>query len=168
MLQNKNNNKKKIRIMLKDKIDGMIMSAMKNENIGVDVEVSSHVNLVNALKQIKVELVKAEKSGKPFDEIEILKRLKKQHEESIEAYKANGRDELAANESDELSVIKAFLPKEVGADVIEREIEELVDDIRKDHEPGMRDMGVIMGALKKKYPAIDGKIVSDIFKKIIG
>lgn len=157
--------------MVKEKIDKLIMEAVKGGDAksvtGKDIKIHESANLVNALKQIKVELVNAEKSGKAYNEIDVLKRLKKQHEDSIDAYKTNGRDELAANEMGELEVIKTFLPEEVGADIIEVEINVMCQEISKDHPLSMRDMGVVMSGLKKKYPAVDGKMASEIFKKII-
>lgn len=156
--------------MLKEKIEGMIMSAMKNADaktvLGKEITVK-HNNLVNALKQIKVEIVNAEKSGKSYNEIDILKKLKKQHEDSIESYKLNGRNDLAEDETEELSVIKTFLPEDVSEDVIKTEVEKMVSQIKETHEPSMRDMGVVMTTLKAKYPTVDGKVVSEFFKKII-
>lgn len=157
--------------MLREKIDEMIMSAMKNGDtktiLGKEIAVKQ-ANLVNALKQIKVEFVNAEKSGKPYNEIDILKKLKKQHEESVESYKANNRSDLVESENDELLVIKTFLPEDVSEDVIKAEVEKMVSQIRETHEPSMRDMGLVMTALKTKYPAVDGKLVSEIFKNKIG
>lgn len=157
--------------MIRENIDKMIMAAMKGtpaaEVLGKEVVLSDSTNLINALKQIKAKLVTAEKSGKAYDETEVLETLKKQHEDSIAVYKSAGRDTLATNEADELAVIKAFLPEEVGVETITAAIDEMVSKIREDHEPSMRDMGKIMNELKSRYPSVNGKLVSEVFKKAI-
>lgn len=161
--------------MIKENIDKMVMLAMKSMSpieifgkTNPQLETVHASNITNALKQVKTELVNAEKSGKPFDEFAILKKLKKQHEESIEAYKLNGRDELAKNESDELVVIKMLLPEEVSESVIESEVDKIITEIAEDHDLSKNDIGTIMKSLKAKYKNIDGKTASEIIRKKLG
>lgn len=157
--------------MIREKIDKMIMAAMKgtpaSEVLGKEVVLSDRTNLTNALKQIKAKLVAAEKSGASYDETEVIGTLKKQHEDSISIYRKAGRDTLATNEEDELAVIKTFLPEEVDEDTLTADITEMVSKIREDHEPSMRDMGKIMDELKGRYPSVDGKLVAKVFKNAI-
>lgn len=160
--------------MIREHIDKMVMLAMKNSEpiiifgkTNSDIETVDSANITNALKQIKTELVTAEKSGKSVDEIAVLKKLKKQHEDAIEAYKANGRSDLEKNETDELVVIKMLLPEEISAEVIENEVNNIIKEISVDHTLSKSDMGNVMKALKTKYPAVDGKLASEIVRKYL-
>lgn len=77
----------------------------------------------------------------------ILGRMVKQRRESIEQFRAAGRDELAAAERDEAAVIREFLPEALG----ERELAAVVDEaLAESGASGMRDMGKVMGLLKPR------------------
>ena len=95
--------------------------------------------------------------------IKVLSTLAKQRGESIEMYKNGGRDELAAKESDELSIIKSFLPEQLS----ESEMLKFVEDaISETGAASMKDMGQVMKALGPKVAGrADGKVLSDIVKE---
>ena len=125
---------------------------------------------LTALRQIKTEVMKVETSGsvKEIDEegfFKILNSLVKQHQESIEIYKSNDRDEQVEQEELELTIIKSFLP----AQMEESEIASLVEAAIAELEASsMKDMGPVMKAVKDKIAAenkmADGKALSDCVK----
>lgn len=79
---------------------------------------------------------------------EILSKMIKQRRDSIEAFEQAGRLELAEQEREEISIIEDFLPRQLSDD----EIEEAVDAaIEKTGAGGLKDMGRVMGTLKKEY-----------------
>ena len=87
----------------------------------------------------------------------------KQRNDSYAAYKKGGRAELAENEISEIKVINEFLPKQLGAEETEKIC---IDAIKKVGATAPKDMGKVMGELKKKYSdVIDFSKVSQIIKE---
>jgi uncharacterized protein YqeY len=72
----------------------------------------------------------------------------KQRAESIEIYKKNNRTDLLEIEQNEYEILTAFLPKQLG----EEETKKICTDIiSKIGASSVKDMGKVMGALKKDY-----------------
>lgn len=142
--------------MIREKIENLISEATKNRNL-FELE---------TIRLVKTELMKYNTSkeaiSKPMDdniEISILKKMVKQRKESAELYKAGNRLELAEKETKEAEYIAQFLPKETSVD----EIEEAVNSIISSGvEPVKKNMGRIIKEVKTKYPAADGKLVSQV------
>ena len=139
--------------MYSEKIEKMIMEALK---AGEKVK-------VGAFRMLKSEFLvfKTAKNAKPLDEaaeISIIKKMIKQRQDAAKEYLAAGRPELADNELDEVSVLKDLLP----AEITEEQITEVLNEVVNTVEPVKKNMGVFMKAVKDKYPAADGKIVSQI------
>ena len=84
---------------------------------------------------------------------DILAKMVKQRRESVRAYEEAGRLELAQGEEAEIEVIEAFLPRQLGAEEVDRVIEEAVSETGA---ASIRDMGRVMGALKSRYAGADG------------
>jgi len=81
----------------------------------------------------------------------VLDKLAKQYRESIDQYRAAGRDDLVEKEERELAVAQEFLPQPLD----EAEIDRLVDEaIATTGAAGMKDMGRVMGELK---PRVQGR-----------
>ena len=79
----------------------------------------------------------------------ILSKMVKQREDSARAFDDGGRPELAAQERDEIGVIKRFLPKQLGEADVKAACQQVVSEVGAD---GLRDIGRCMNALKAKYP----------------
>jgi hypothetical protein len=79
--------------------------------------------------------------------LEILTRLVKQRKDSIEQYDAAGRDDLAAQERSELTLIETYLPQALSADDLGTLLEEAMDETGA---TSMKDMGKVMAWLKPK------------------
>ena len=72
----------------------------------------------------------------------------KQRSESIDIYKKNNRTDLLEIEQNEYEILTAFLPKQLG----EEETKKICADIiSKIGASSVKDMGKVMGALKKNY-----------------
>jgi len=115
------------------------------------------------LRMIKAKLLefKTAKNAKPLDEaaeIQILKKMVKQREDSAKMYEEANRLELAANEKAEICIISEFLPEEASEDEIREYVNNCGIDLIK------ANMGSIIKAVKQKYPTADGKLVADIVK----
>ena len=78
----------------------------------------------------------------------LLKKMIKQRAESIEIYKKNNRDDLLKVEESELEILSSYLPKQLS----DEEIKKICLDIKtKIGAQTIKDMGKIMGELKKDY-----------------
>ena len=99
------------------------------------------------------------------DIINLLKKMRKQRQDSIELYKKGGRQELIDIESDEIKIIDSFLPKQLGDEETQKICEELIKTIGG---TSIKDMGKVMGSLKKEYPdSIDFSKVNIIVKSLL-
>ena len=86
----------------------------------------------------------------------------KQRNDSCEAYSKAGREDLLKKEKDEINIINEFLPKQLS----EEETNKICDEmIKKIGASSMKDMGKVIGILKKEHGnVLDFSIVSKIIK----
>ena len=94
------------------------------------------------------------------DSMQIIKKMVKQREESIEQYVTAGRQELADAEQAQINVLNEFLPAEITAEQIEFVVENIV--LSRVIEPIKKNMGAIIKAVKETLPTADGKLVAQI------
>ena len=99
------------------------------------------------------------------DIMSLLKKMVKQRNESCEVYKKAGREELLASETKEIEIISSFLPKQVS----EEETKKICEDvIKKVGAASIKDMGKVMGELKKTHAdVLDFSKVGSIIKTIL-
>jgi uncharacterized protein len=90
--------------------------------------------------------------------IGVLTREVKQRRESIDAYRAGGREDLASREEAELAILTEYLPEPLT----EEQVDQLVaDGIAATGSATPRDLGRVMGWLAPKIRGrADGKVVS--------
>jgi uncharacterized protein YqeY len=146
-------------IMLIEKIDELLSETLKKQD----------TIRLSVLRAIKNEFLKYKtaKNVKPLDEpaeVQILKKMAAQREESIEMFKAGGREDLVLKETSELDVLREYLPAEVGRE----EILAALDDWMKTNILEKKTMGVAIKYIKQTLPMADGKLTSDIVKERIG
>ena len=72
----------------------------------------------------------------------------KQRQDSITAYEAAGRDELAAGERDEVAVLNEFLPQMLDEAATRSAIAEAIAETGA---AGPKDMGRVIAAVKAKH-----------------
>ena len=82
------------------------------------------------------------------DIIGILKKMVKQRNESCEVYKKADRTELLEIETKEIEIISSFLPRQLSEEDTKKLCEEA---IKKVGASSIKDMGKVMGELKKQY-----------------
>ena len=92
----------------------------------------------------------------------IILKQAKQRQDSIEQFKAGGRDDLAAKEEAELVILKDYLPQVLEGDELEKAVNEA---IQKTGATAARDMGKVMASLMEDYKGrLDGKAVSALVR----
>ena len=118
-----------------------------------------------AMKDREIEARGAGREMTEEDEQAVLRKMVKQRQDSIVAYDAAGRDELAAQERDEVAVIAEFLPQmmdEVGTRAA------IADAIAESGAAGPKDMGKVIAAVKARHAGrIDFGKASGIVKEML-
>ncbi|WP_179145235.1 GatB/YqeY domain-containing protein [Rhizobium sp. RU36D] len=99
------------------------------------------------------------------DIMQIFVKMIKQREESAKIYEDNARPELAAQERQEILVIRSFMPEQIS----EEKVRELCASIISETgAQGLRDMGKCMNALKEKYTGkMDFAKASGVVKELL-
>ena len=147
---------------LENKIDLKLSEALKNK----DKNVYPTLRLVlSAIKDVKIQKKVKEGPLKDEEVIGVLKKMIKQRNDSCEAYKKAGRDDLFNNEKNEIKVISEFLPNQLNEEETLKICEEI---IKNTQASSMKDMGKVMGVLKAKHGnVLDFSNVSKILKTLL-
>jgi hypothetical protein len=97
------------------------------------------------------------------EELQVLQRERKRRVEAAEAFSNAGREEQAAAEEAELSVLEEFMPAQLS----EEELEEIVDDaIAEVGATSMRDLGRVMADVMPQVAGrADGSMVSQLVRE---
>ena len=132
---------------LRDKIQTDYKNALKSKDKN---KISTYRLILSGIKDLDIN----NRSGnekKETDDSDIkklLKKMVKQRSESIEVYKKSNRTDLLDIEQGELNIISGYLPKLL----VDEETKEICSDIiDKTGASTIKDMGKIMGQLKKNY-----------------
>jgi hypothetical protein len=78
----------------------------------------------------------------------LLAKMVKQREESVTAYDAGNRPELAASEREEIAIIRSFMPKQMSADETKDAASAVIAETGA---VAMKDMGKVIAVLKERY-----------------
>ena len=138
-------------------IEDEIKEAMK----GGDAERRDALRLiVNSLKNSEKEL---QRPLSHDEELQVLQRERKKRVEAADAFRAGGREEQAATEERELSILEEFMPEPLSED----EIEEIIDDaIAEVGATSMADVGRVMADVMPQVAGrADGSTVSQIVRE---
>ena len=102
----------------------------------------------------------------PHHQLQLWISLIKQRKDSIEQFEKAKRDDLIKNEQNEIDVINQYLPKQKSED----ETIAIVNELIKMHKlENLKDMGKLMGFVKKDYPGeVDMGLVGKIAKSKLG
>tara|TARA_B100001123_G_C14829983_1_gene835757 strand:+ start:24 stop:479 length:456 start_codon:yes stop_codon:yes gene_type:complete len=146
---------------LQTKIEAKLGEALKSK----DKKTYSTLRLVvAAIKDTMIaKKIKDKKTLPDNDLIGLLKKMVKQRNDSCDAYKKAGRNELLENEMSEIKIINEFLPKQLS----EEETKKIcLETIKTVGASSVKDMGKVMGSLKKQYSdVLDFSKVSQIIKE---
>jgi hypothetical protein len=97
------------------------------------------------------------------EELQVLQRERKRRVESIDAFRAAGREEQAEKEEDELDVLEEFMPEPMSEDEIERIVDGVIAEVGA---TSLRDIGRVMADVMPQVSGrADGGAVSQIVKE---
>ena len=149
---------------LRKKINEQFNAALKSKN---KTFISTFRLILAAIKERDI----ANRSGGKKEEIKdpeiikVLRKMKKQRQESADLYKKGGRQELLEVEEAEIKIIDTFLPKQLSEEETKKICKEIVESLGAS---SIKDMGKIMGQLKQKYSdSIDFSKVNIIVKGLL-
>ena len=132
---------------MRDKISAALKEALKGQNR----RRTSTLRLINAAIQDRDIALRGKGKDRADDEevMDILLKMVKQREESSRMYREGGRPELEAQETEEIAIIREFLPRQMSEAETYSAIREAVSATGAG---SLRDMGKVMAWLKENYP----------------
>ncbi len=97
--------------------------------------------------------------------LRVIRTLMKQRVDAIEWYQKAGREDLAAKEGAERTILEGYLPAAPDAAETERVVR---DEIARVEATSPKDMGRVMKpVLERLGPAADGKLVSQVVRRLL-
>ncbi|KKR78849.1 MAG: hypothetical protein UV58_C0025G0016 [Candidatus Wolfebacteria bacterium GW2011_GWC1_43_10] len=146
--------------MLLDDLKADVLTSMKK---GDHVRVDTLRFLLAAIRNAAISKYQAagEAAMKDEDVLDVIKKQVKTHKESIEAFTKASRNELVLKEQGELTILEAFLPKEMT----DEELKKLLEPVAKS---GESNFGLLMKqAMQAVAGRADGGRVSSMLKQLI-
>ena len=129
------------------KINEQFNTALKNKNKAM---VSTLRLILTAIKERDIANRAKEKKEEVNDAeiMKVLRKMKKQRQDSADLYKKGDRQDLLKVEEAEIKIIDTFLPKQLNEEETKKICKEVIQSLGVS---SIKDMGKIMGALKQKY-----------------
>ncbi len=143
-----------------DRVNTELKEAMKAQD-------RTRLNGLRGIRAAFIEVLKLDNSTTIADDkaVEILRRIAKQRKESIEAYTAGGRTDLAAEEQRELDIVDGFLPKMADEPTTRAWV---LEAITRSGAANQREMGKVMSALMDAHRGeVDGKIANKLVRELL-
>ena len=149
---------------LRDKIEADYKNALKSKDKN---KISTYRLILAGIKDVDINNRSGPEKKETNDEDikKLLKKMVKQRSESIEVYKKNNRNDLLEIEEGELAVISGYLPKQLNEEDTKKICVEIINSTGAS---SIKDMGKVMGELKKKHAdSIDFSKAGTILKELL-
>ena len=149
---------------LREKIETDYKNALKSKDKN---KISTYRLILAGIKDLDISNRSGPQKKETDDEDikKLLKKMIKQRSESIEVYKKNNRNDLLEIEQGEVSVLSEYLPKQLSEDETKKICSDLISS---SGAVSLKDMGKIMGELKKNYAdTIDFSKAGSILKELL-
>jgi hypothetical protein len=149
---------------LKQTIETNYKNSLKSKD---KMDISTYRLILSSIKDLDI-VNRSGPNKKETDDDDIKKLLKKmikQRAESIDIYKKNDRKDLLEVEQKEFDLISSFLPKQLSEDETKKICSEIISKLGAQ---SIKDMGKVMGELKKQYPDnLDFTIAGPLLKQLL-
>ena len=149
---------------LKETIETEYKNALKSKDKS---KISTYRLILSSIKDLDISN-RAGPNKKTTDDEDIKKlfrKMIKQRAESIDIYKKNNRLDLLEVEQNEHEILSSFLPKQLNDEETKKICEEAISNLGA---ASIKDMGKIMGELKKKYAdKIDFAKAGSLIKQLL-
>ena len=147
---------------IEKKIEEKLNESLKNKDKSVYPTLRL---IISAIKDLKIASKIRDRRLKDQELISILKRMTKQRNDSCDAYKKAGREDLLKKEQEEISIINNFLPKQMSDEETKNICKKVIGNLQA---KSIKDMGKIMGVLKKEYgDVLNFSKVSSFIKELL-
>ena len=149
---------------LRKNINEQFNAALKSKNKTL---VSTFRLILTAIKERDIASRTGGKKKEVKDQeiIQVLRKMRKQRQDSADLYKKGERQELLETEEEEIKIIDTFLPKQLNEEETKKICKEVIELVGAS---SIKDMGKIMGSLKKKYSdSLDFSKVNVIVKGLL-
>ena len=132
---------------LKQTIETEYKNALKSKD---KTKISTYRLILSSIKDLDISNRSGPNKKETDDEDikKLLKKMVKQRTESIEIYKKNNRTDLLEVEQNEYNILTGFLPKQLSDEETKKICSEIISKLGAS---SVKDMGKIMGELKKLY-----------------
>ena len=99
------------------------------------------------------------------DALKIMQKLVKQGKDSATIYVQQGRQDLADVELEQVKVIEKYLPQQMSAEELEKELKAIIAQVGA---AGPKDMGKVMGVASKALAGrAEGRMISETVKRLL-
>ena len=149
---------------LKQTIENEYKNALKSKDKN---KISTYRLILSSIKDLDIVNRSGPNKKETDDEDvkKLLKKMVKQRAESIDIYKKNNRADLLEVEQNEYDVLTSFLPKQLSEEETKKICEDVITKIGAN---SLKDMGKVMGELKKKYAdEIDFSKAGSLIKELL-
>ena len=149
---------------LKETIETEYKNALKFKD---KIKISTYRLILSSIKDLDISNRSGPNKKETDDEDikKLLKKMMKQRTESIDIYKKNNRSDLLEIEQNEFNILSSFLPKQLNDEDTKKICEETISKLGAS---SIKDMGKVMGELKKKYAdEIDFSKAGALLKQIL-
>ena len=150
---------------LKNKINLDYNEALKAKDKS---KISTYRLILSAIKDLDISNRSGPNKKDTNDEDikKLLKKMIKQRAESIDIYKKNNREDLLKIEENEHKILSSYLPKQLSGEETKKICSEVAQKIGVS---SIKDMGKVMGELKKNYSdTLDFSKAGSLLKEILG
>ena len=132
---------------LKETIETEYKNALKSKDKS---KISTYRLILSSIKDLEISNRSGPNKKQTDDEDikKLFKKMVKQRAESIEIYKKNNRSDLLEVEQNEHDILSTFLPKQLNDEETKKICEEIISKLGAS---SIKDMGKVMGELKKEY-----------------
>ena len=132
---------------LKETIETEYKNALKAKD---KTKISTYRLILSSIKDLDISNRSGPNKKESDDEDikKLLKKMVKQRAESIDIYKKNNRTDLLEVEQNEYNILTGFLPKQLGEEETKKICAKLISKLGAN---SVKDMGKVMGELKKKH-----------------
>ncbi len=142
---------------LKERIDADLKDAMRSKN---ELKTSVVRMLKSAIKYKEVEPGASALDDAGIEK--VIAGLIKQRRDSVDQYKAGGRDDLAQKEEAEIAILQNYLPKQLTAEELRAEVAAAIAAVGA---KSAKDMGAVMKAVQPKVQGrAEGRAISEEVK----
>ena len=149
---------------IKEKINDEYKTALKSKDKN---KISTYRLILSGIKDLDISNRSGPNKKETDDEDikRLLKKMIKQRNESVEIYKKNKREDLLKIEQGEIDLLSTYLPKQLSEEETKKICSEIITKVGAQT---IKDMGKVMGELKKNYSdSIDFSKAGSMLKELL-